>query len=166
MKKNEHLIPILYEYLDNIDINDSFFDSLKKDYYHFEEWYERKSMKKEKAYITYNSFNELGSFLLLKIENKNEDYSNFKKSFSKGKRLKICTFKVKNNGYGIGGKYFKIILEEAKKNKVNEIYITLYKKQTNLMELLMKYNFILYTTKLTKKLDLSIEEELVFVKKV
>ena len=115
MNKNEYVLPILYEYLYNIDIRDSFFDSLKYDYYGFEKWYRRKSLQNEKAYITYDSTHKLGSFLLLKLEDERESYTNFDKSFSYARRLKICTFKVTNTGNGIGDAYFDIISQEAEK---------------------------------------------------
>ncbi len=155
---------IQYEYLYNIELGDEFFDSLKSDYMNFKKWYEKKARTEKKAYITRDSNNKIGSFLMLKVEDENEDYSEFKEPFKKDLRLKISTFKVANTGNKIGESYIKIIIKEAEKNKVNEIYVTLFEKQKALINLLSEYGFINTTTKMTEKGDGSYEEELVFVK--
>ena len=102
-------INIIEEYLINLDINDSFFDSLKKDYNNFEEWFKRKSLEETKCFVTYYDNGKISSILILKEENENENYNNFYRPFSEDKRLKICTFKVDNIGFGIGEYYLYII---------------------------------------------------------
>ena len=155
---------IKQEFLYNIDLNDPFFDSLKKDYNGFDKWYEKKSRDGEMAYVTRYENCNIGSFLMLKVENENEDYSKFKKPFDRAIRLKVSTFKVANTGNKIGESYIKIIINEAIKNKVDEIYVTIFEKQEALIHLFSEYGFIKKTSKMTQKSDLSFEEELVFVK--
>ena len=113
--QNKVKIPIFKEYLYNIELGDSFFDSLKKDYKNFEEWYIRKMQDGFMAYITRDNFGNLGSFLMLKVEDEQEDYSNFEIPFKKGIRLKVATFKVASIGNKIGKRYMNIIINEAKK---------------------------------------------------
>lgn len=155
---------INYEYLYNVELEDNFFDSLKADYKGFENWYKKKSREGNMAYITRYSNNKIGSFLMLKVENENEDYSSFKEPFKKGVRLKIATFKVANTGNKIGESYIKIIVKEALKNKVDEIYVTVFEKQEALIKLFSEYGFIQKTTQMTEKADGSFEKELVLVK--
>lgn len=155
---------IKQEFLYNIDLNDPFFGSLKKDYSGFEKWYEKKSRDGEMAYVTRYENGDIGSFLMLKVENENEDYSKFKNPFDRAIRLKVSTFKVANTGNKIGESYIKIIIQEAIKNKVDEIYVTIFEKQEALIHLFSEYGFIQKTSKMTQKLDLNFEEELVFVK--
>ena len=155
---------INYEYLYNIELEDNFFDSLKADYKGFENWYKKKSLEGKMAYITRYSNNKIGSFLMLKVEDENEDYSNFKEPFKKDVRLKVATFKVANTGNKIGESYIKIIVKEAQKNKVNEIYVTVFEKNEALIKLFSEYGFIQKTTQMTEKTDGSFEEELVLVK--
>ena len=155
---------INYEYLYNVELEDDFFDSLKDDYKPFEDWYKRKSREGKKAYITRYQDNKIGSFLMLKVEDETEDYSKFKEPFKKDLRLKVATFKVANTGNKIGESYIKIIINEALKNKVNEIYVTIFKKQEALIKLFTEYGFLQKTTQMTEKKDGSFEEELVFVK--
>lgn len=152
------------EYLYNIELDDVFFDSLKNDYKGFEDWYKKKSQEGKMAYITRDDKNNISSFLMIKIEDENEDYSSFREPFEKNIRLKIATFKVANTGNKIGESYIKIIINEAIKNKVNEIYVTVFGKQEALIYLFSEYGFVQKTTKMTEKSDSSIEEELVFVK--
>lgn len=155
---------INYEYLYNIELEDTFFDSLKADYKGFENWYKKKSRKGNMAYISRYPNNKIGSFLMLKIEGENEEYSRFKEPFKKGVRLKVATFKVANTGNKIGESYIKIIVEEALKNKVEEVYVTVFEKQEALIKLFLEYGFIQKTTQMTEKADGSFEKELVLVK--
>lgn len=168
LEEKEIIMPafINYEYLYNIDIEDVFFDSLKKDYKEFENWYKKKSCEGKMAYITRYSNNNVSSFLMLKVENEDEDYSRFKEPFNKSVRLKISTFKVANTGNKIGESYIKIIINEALKNKVNEIYVTVFEKQNALISLFSEYGFNQKTTQITEKSDGSFEKELVLVKKM
>lgn len=155
---------INYEYLYNVELEDDFFDSLKVDYKGFENWYKKKSREGNMAYISRYQNNKIGSFLMVKVEYENEDYSRFQEPFEKGVRLKVATFKVANTGNKIGESYIKIIINEALKNKVDEIYITVFEKQEALIKLFSEYGFIQKTTQMTEKADGSFEEELVLVK--
>ena len=133
----------------NIDLNDTFFNSLKEDYAGFDKWFIKKY--DEEAYITINSNNGmLLSFLYLKVEDENENYSNINPQFSSKRRLKIGTFKVISNGFRLGERFMKIIFDNALKNHVQEIYVTVYDKrpeQRRLIDLLEQWGFVLWGTK-------------------
>lgn len=126
-----------------ININDDFFLSLKEDYYGFEKWFIKKS--DEHAYVTLNKSNGLIlSFLYLKVENKNENYSDILPNFAPKKRLKIGTFKVINNGFRLGERFLKIIFDNALVNKVDEIYVTIFDhrdEQRRLIDLMEQWGF-------------------------
>lgn len=132
-----------------INLNDSFFDSLKEDYEGFDKWFVKKY--DEEAYITINSNNGmLLSFLYLKVEGENENYSNVTPVLPPKRRLKIGTFKVISNGFRLGERFIKIIFDNALKNHVQEIYVTIYDKrpeQRRLIELLEQWGFILWGVK-------------------
>ena len=140
-----------------INLNDTFFDSLKEDYDGFDKWFVKKY--DEEAYITINSNNGmLLSFLYLKVEDENENYSNITPSLPPKRRLKVGTFKVISNGFRLGERFIKIIFDNALKNHVQEIYVTIYNKrpeQHRLIELLEQWGFILWGTK---------GEELVYIR--
>lgn len=83
------VLSVTKKYFGEININDSFFDSFKEDYQGFDKWFLRKS--DETAYVTINKGNIL-SFLYLKVENTDENYSDISPVFKPKKRLKIGTF--------------------------------------------------------------------------
>ena len=132
-----------------INLNDTFFDSLKEDYIEFDKWFIKKY--DEEAYITINSNNGmLLSFLYLKVEDENENYSNISPQFPAKRRLKVGTFKVISNGFRLGERFVKIIFDNALKNQVQEIYVTIYDKrseQRRLIELLEQWGFVLWGKK-------------------
>jgi predicted nucleic acid-binding protein len=132
-----------------ININDDFFTSLKEDYAGFDRWFIKKY--DDEAYITINSNNGLLlSFLYLKVEDNNEKYEDIDPTFTPKKRLKIGTFKVINNGFRLGERFMKIIFDNALKNKVYEIYVTIFDnrdEQKRLIDLLEQWGFILWGKK-------------------
>lgn len=130
--------------LKDLDINDRFFDSLKNEYKDFIIWFNNHLDRK--AYITFQD-NKIASILILKIEDKSENYKDFNKEFKPSKRLKICTLKVDVKFKNIGTKYLELAYNEALKNNVNEIYITLYTNHKDLINLLEKNNYIYYCDK-------------------
>lgn len=140
-----------------INLNDDFFTSLKEDYVGFDKWFIKKY--DDEAYITINSNNGLLlSFLYLKVEDKDENYSNISPAFVPKKRLKVGTFKVINNGFRLGERFIKIIFDNALKNKVEEIYVTIFDKrdeQRRLIDLLEQWGFVLWGKK---------NDELVYVR--
>lgn len=146
---NYKVLSVKPELFGNIDLRDTFFDSLKEDYPEFSKWFNKKA--NEKAYITYNSNNNrLLSFLYLKREDKNEVYSDINPVFPPKKRIKIGTFKVVSNGVRLGERFLKIIFDNALANKVDEIYVTIFDKreeQLRLIELLEIWGFIKWGVK-------------------
>lgn len=59
---------IIKKSLNEIDVNDSFFDSLRNDYPNFNNWFLRKRKSNYFAYVAEDENGNLGSFLLLKEE--------------------------------------------------------------------------------------------------
>ncbi len=147
-----------------INLDDNFFTSLKEDYIGFDKWFIKKY--DEEAYITVNSNNgSLLSFLYLKVEDKSENYLDITPSFTSKKRLKVGTFKVINNGFRLGERFMKIIFDNALKNNVEEIYVTIFDKrdeQKRLIDLMEQWGFtfwgkkndeLVYVRDFTKKTD-------------
>lgn len=132
-----------------VNITDEFFDSFREDYSEFDKWFNKKS--DEICYVC-NSDNRLTAFLYIKLENREENYSEINPNFPKKKRLKIGTFKVTANGYKIGERFLKIIFDNALQNRVDEIYVTIFDKreeQERLIDLLKVWGFTYYGTKAT-----------------
>ena len=157
---------IKQEYLYNMDLEDDFFTSLRRDYLGFDGWFEKKQRKGESAYVTTTNENKITSFLMLKEEDETEDYSSFEKPFEPGRRIKVSTFKVSDTGKKIGECFIKIMVNEAIKRNVDEIYVTTFEKQESLIYLLEQYGFKLSTYKSTTKSDGTIERESIYVKNI
>ena len=124
-----------------INLNDTFFQSLKEDYQDFEKWFFKKS--NNEAYITSRD-KTLLSFLYLKIEEKEENYKDIFPLFSPKKRLKVGTLKVNNNGFKLGEYFMNIAFETALAHKAEQIYVTLFDKreeQLYLIKLLEQRGF-------------------------
>lgn len=124
-----------------INLNDTFFQSLKEDYQDFEKWFFKKS--NNEAYITSRD-KTLLSFLYLKIEEKEENYKDIFPLFSPKKRLKVGTLKVNNNGFKLGEYFMNIAFETALAHKAEQIYVTLFDKreeQLYLIKLLDRWGF-------------------------
>lgn len=143
------ILAVKKQYFGNVDICDSFFDSFRGDYLNFDKWYKGKS--DEVCYVCYQN-NILSAFLFLKVEDENENYSDITPSFSRKRRLKIGTFKVTSNGFKIGERFLKIIFDNAIKQKVSEIYVTIFNKTTEqerLIALLEEWGFKFHGLKST-----------------
>jgi predicted nucleic acid-binding protein len=130
-------------YFGKINLNDNFFNTFKEDYPEFEKWFRKKS--NEPVYISTNENGEICAFLYLKVEDKDENYSDINPILpKKNKRLKIGTFKVSLNGYKLGERFLKIIFDNAITQKVDEIYVTIFHKreeQRRLIDLLKEWGF-------------------------
>ncbi|MDR0977972.1 MAG: hypothetical protein LBL71_02925 [Endomicrobium sp.] len=150
------------ELFSNIDLSLSFFDSLKKDYKGFPDWFIKKSKEKASAYICNDTKGELLGFLYLKIETDEENYDDIFPMFSNKKRLKIGTFKVCSTGFRLGERFIKIIFDNAVKNEVDEIYVTMFEESEDvktLCNLFIDCGFVKYGEKRTT-------HEIVFIKKL
>lgn len=135
------------EYFGNVNLKDSFFDSFKKDYIGFEKWFVKKS--DELAYVCFDKGN-VCAFLYLKLESIDENYSDIVPAFTPKRRLKIGTLKVTLNGYKIGERFVKIIIDNALRFRVDEIYVTIFEntiEQKRLIRLLEEYGFYKHGTK-------------------
>lgn len=138
---------IKFEKFSNLNLEDSFFKSLKEDYPGFNKWYNKKSLLNEYAYVSYNEQNSLDGFLYLKNEYECDDSIN--PIFKLDKRLKIGTFKIDAHGTTLGEHFIKIILKEFYTSNNNEVYVTIFPKHTALINLFKRFGFIKVGEKVT-----------------
>lgn len=157
---------IKQEYLYNLNLEDEFFTSLRMDYKGFDKWFKKKQRNNAQAYVTQNQQNRVTSFLMLKEEGKDEDYSSFDVPLKPARRLKVATFKVADTGKKIGECFIKIMIKEAIEKNIDEIYVTTFERQESLIYLLKQYGFNLVTYKNTTKSDDTVEREAIFVKNI
>jgi hypothetical protein len=146
------------KYFKDISLDDEFFDSLKTDYNEFTTWFNKKTSDNKHAFTLYED-NNLMAFLYLKIEEEiDKDISPQLKS---KKRLKVGTFKIDAHGTKLGERFIKKIFDVAVFKKIDEIYVTIFAKHENLINLLTTFGFSQHGNKTTSN-----GVELVFIKKL
>lgn len=125
----------------NLDLSDDFFKSFKEDYPGYEKWFNKKA--EETVYVCFSDDKPI-ALLYLKVEGKNEDYTDIDPPLPVKKRLKIGSFKVTLNGFRLGERFLKIVFDNALRLKVDELYVTVFNKrieQQRLINLLEEYGF-------------------------
>lgn len=123
----------------DIDLNDTFFNSLKEDYPGFDAWFEKKSKDNSEAYVQYTNDN-LQAFLYLKNES-GEALTDITPIRPACNRLKVGTFKIDAHNTKLGERFVKKILDTALDMKAEEIYVTIYPKHEGLIRILQRYGF-------------------------
>lgn len=139
-----HARPIEQKYFRDINLYDDFFHSFKNDYVNFENWFNKKANEVVNVIINQN---RILSFLFLKIETEQEDYSDIFPIFSPKKRLKIGTFKMTSTGIPQSERFRQIIFDAALNNSVQEIYVTIFSKREGLINTLISWGFKLWGKK-------------------
>ncbi|PWV97379.1 hypothetical protein DFQ01_12121 [Paenibacillus cellulosilyticus] len=137
-----------------IDLSDSFFDSLKSDYSEFEDWFKRKNS--EEAYLLHKDCKVEG-FLYFKIES--GTIKDITPHIECNKALKIGTMKINPHKTRLGERFIKKALDHALVEDVDVCYVTVFDKHQTLVNLFKKYGFTLHGTKDTQN-----GQELVLVK--
>ena len=124
-----------------IELTDSFFESFKEDYPPFEKWFVKHFDKS--CYTCYDE-DKLTAFLYVKLEDETEQYDDIEPKFYPKRRLKIGTLKVESNGFRIGERFLKIVFDNARIQKVDEIYVTIFDRtddQIRLIDMLLEWGF-------------------------
>lgn len=124
----------------DIELGDSFFDSLKSDYPGFEEWFSRKAEEGRKAYVQYTN-DKLQAFLFLKNES-GDPLDDITPQRPACRRLKVGTFKIDAHNTRLGERFVKKIMDTSLYMRAEEIYVTTFPKHSGLINLLQKYGFV------------------------
>ena len=141
IQKDSIVIPPALERkpIHNLDLNDPFFDSLKKDYPEFDEWFKKIKREGRNCLINYKDDGSIGALLVYKLE---DESINTIPPIPKKKRIKLSTFKVAQFGYKIGELFIKLSIDIAISNNVSEVYLTHFVQQDDrLVELITEYGF-------------------------
>ena len=138
-----------YKPFSGIDLDNSFFDSLKADYKEFETWFKKKQADGSKAYIEIDkSTNKMVGFLYVKVED--GEINDVVPVLSAKRRIKAGTFKVDAHGTKYGERFIKKIMDYAVAENAEEVYLTVFSKHTGLISLISRYGFIPKATKITQ----------------
>lgn len=145
-----HLLKTTYEsiaapvrYVEEISANeilltDDIFDSLREDYPQFDTWWRQKCVRERRT--CWAVFDE-GVAGLIVLKDETSEYTDA--TIRAAKILKLCTFKVRpeKRGVKLGELLLKKVFWFAQKNRYDLAYITTYKTQTALIDLLEYYGF-------------------------
>jgi hypothetical protein len=144
------LLKITYEpttvplpFVEEIDANtipksDAIFVTLRADYDGFDAWWDKCIKAMRKCWIVKDNSEIAGL-----IVRKEEDLSDTLATLPGQKLLKLCTFKVRteNRGIKLGELLLKQALWFAQTNKYDVVYLTTFKTQATLIELIEYYGF-------------------------
>ncbi len=148
---------LIFKDLKDINLSDSFFDSLRADYVGFDNWFLKKADAGKKAF-TFEFNSQLNGFLFLKSE-LNIPITDTIPNLPSKRWLKIGTFKINPHGTRLGERFLKKILDSAFRYQIEAVYVTVFPKHQALIELFKKYGFEEKAIKMTNS-----ETELVLVK--
>lgn len=138
-----------------LDERDPIFNSFRDDYPGFDAWLQKCKREHRQAWrIAIPERNNMEAVCIVNRENDPELGLN-------GKILKICTFKVseQSRGFRFGELLLKTIFEHAWKNNYDGLFLTAFKEQRSLIDLIKDFGFRL----IRKKTKLN---ELIFVKEL
>lgn len=123
-----------------IDVLDSFFDSLKSDYSEFNDWFQRKSRDGESALVCYDSLG-ITAFVYLKREN--EPITLIGRVLPEKQRLKIGTLKLSERirSRRLGEGTLGVALWYWQQLQYEEVYVTDFDKHTELTGLFNRFGF-------------------------
>lgn len=126
----------------DVDLDDSFFDSLKADYPEFKDWFYKKRDMNEDT-LVYNDDDGVGAFLYLKDEEEPIELANG--NLPRERRLKIGTLRLseRQRGIRLGEGAIGVALWKWQEKRVDEIYVTVYDKHTELVRLFERFGFII-----------------------
>ncbi len=143
-----------------INLNDPFFDSLKKSYPEFIDWWNKKCANDIRARMVCYNKDKIVGFLHLKIENFSEYQENC--NFTNTNNcIKISTFKIQSTNKRLGERFLKEIFDYAFEKNIKNLYVTIFENaETNgLIKLLKDYGFKQYD-------KIKDNGELVFIKEI
>lgn len=125
----------LYE----LDLRNTFFDSLRADYPEFDQWFSRVAQERE-AWVVRRGNNIISGLCIFKIESADELLRQGVDVH--GKVLKLCTFKVAERGSKYGEAFLKQAFSFAIENDLTAVYVQVRKNaHTQLIELLQDFGF-------------------------
>ncbi len=128
------------DFVRNLDIEDSFFDSLKEDYgdTDFRNWFGKVSIQGRKCWVYYEN-DKIKALLILKEEDEEIKTS---PPIPATRRLKIATLKVDIPGSKLGELFLKMASQYCISNQIFEIYLTHYRKENDrLINLIENFGF-------------------------
>ena len=126
----------------DIDLKDSFFDDLKRDYAEFEAVWFPKCIAQGREALVFSDEQGLGAFIALKEEY--EELRLIEKILPAKKRLKISTLRLAERfrGQRIGEGAIGLILWQWQSSRIEDIYVTVFDEHNDLIVQLERFGFV------------------------
>ena len=128
---------IKHQSFSDINLEDSFFLSLKEDYPEFEVWFNKH--RDRDAYVLFDDKQNIQGFLHLKTEH--DIVEDVVPVIKADRILKVATFKVNAHGTKMGEQFIKIIMDNAINEDVELCYVTVFPKHEGLIDLIQEFGF-------------------------
>ena len=125
-----------------IDLNDPFFDSLKRDYPEFETTWYPKGVRENREALVFADEYGLGAFIAMKVENEPIHLNGF--DLPARARLKISTLRLAERfrGQRLGEGALGLILWDWQRQKLEEVYVTVFPQHTDLITQITRFGFV------------------------
>jgi predicted nucleic acid-binding protein len=122
----------------NLNLEDPFFDTLKKDYEEFPTWFQKISLERRKCLAVTDSSRQLAALMILKEEDGTVDGLLPSKL-----RLKISTLKVdpRYSGIRLGELLLAFGLSYCVRNRIGECYLTAFPSHEDVLGLTSVFGF-------------------------
>jgi hypothetical protein len=126
----------------DIDLNNQFFDSLKRDYPEFPAWFAKKADAGERAFVVVED-GRIDAFVYLKDESDEEVELTDAENLPKEPRLKIGTLKVSDGvrGTRLGEGAIGMALWQWRDRDLDQVYVTVFEKHDVLVGMLERFGF-------------------------
>lgn len=119
--KAESLHPVIYkEKCYNLNVHDEFFDSLRRDYNGFDNWFKRKCQLEHRDCFLIRNESKIAGLCIYKNETPSYEMT--------GKVLKICTFKLTYSGTKHGELLLRQLFKLCYDSDVDWLYVTAYEQ--------------------------------------
>lgn len=132
---------IEFKSFSDINLQDTFFDSLREDYPEFNAWFLGKSATQAKAFVADQNGHIIDFLYLKKEDGELGEADNIVPSLPAKKRLKIGTFKIEPRFTKRGERFIKKIMDIAIWGNYEEIYVTIFPKHERLIKIFRTYGF-------------------------
>jgi L-amino acid N-acyltransferase YncA len=129
-------------YFKNVDLKDTFFDSLRRSYERFDPWFQKKA---DEPVLVISDGRELTGLVYLKVEA--GPINDVQPALEEGRWLKVGTMKIVGRGTRLGERVLKRVFDEAIMRNADGIYMTVFEVHDDLIALFARYGFERWGTK-------------------
>jgi L-amino acid N-acyltransferase YncA len=139
---------VSWQPLHTIQLQEEFFNSLRKDYPTFDQWFADAAREGRESFVITGPSNEIAGICIVKPSDDQLGLG--------GKVTKISTLKVadKYKGSRFGELLLKALFRYANRNEVTSLWLTVYPKYDELINLLQDFGFYMHGTHWSGELQL------------